>query len=231
MVLTGVTEMNNTKLEKKLCYALRHKPEAFDLVLDEEGFADAENVCKAFGIDMNTLDQIVEQSDKKRFESREGKIRALYGHSISAKIKKEELIPPKCLYHGTSRKAAEMILTDGLKPMKRQYVHLSYDAETAYDVGKRKDSNPVILLIETRKAYEEGIVFYVGNERNVLADYIPSKYIKRLDENTIRTINNSIFVKGFNDKQEDPMNNQTKELLENAAISKRVYDYKKLYKL
>ena len=167
-----------TKLEKKLCYALRHKPEAFALVLDEEGFASAEDVCKAFGIDPETLEKVVEQSDKKRFELTNGKIRALYGHSIPAKIKKEEIIPPEILYHGTSRKAAEAILTEGLKPMKRQYVHLSCEANIAYEVGKRKDRDPAILQIDAGRAYKDGIVFYSGNERNVLVDFVPTEYIR-----------------------------------------------------
>lgn len=172
------------KLEKKLCYALRHKPEAFSLVLDEEGFVDAEDVCKNFDIDRETLNRVVEQSDKKRFELKENKIRALYGHSLSSMIKKEEIIPPEILYHGTSRKAVEAILIEGLKPMKRQYVHLSYDSNSAYEVGKRKDKDPVILQICAGKANKDGIPFYGGNERNVLANHIPPAYIKQINEET-----------------------------------------------
>ena len=62
--------------------------------------------------------------------------------------------------------------------MKRQYVHLSYDSRIALEVGRRKDSKPVILQISAYKAHEDGVKFYNGNERTVLADHIPPQYIK-----------------------------------------------------
>lgn len=181
------------RLEKKLCYALRHKPEAFNLILDDEGFCSAEDVCKAFNIDMAVLESIVDNSDKKRFEMKDGKIRALYGHSFQRKIAKDEIIPPEYLYHGTSHKAARQIYVEGLKPMKRQYVHLSYDTSIAKEVGKRKDSIPVIMKIDAREAYDAGIKFYSGNERTVLADYIPPEYIQAFVPATSINISNEIF--------------------------------------
>ena len=44
--------------------------------------------------------------------------------------------------------------------MSRQYVHLSVDTETAMQVGKRHDSEPVILKINAAEAFESGIKFY-----------------------------------------------------------------------
>ena len=166
------------RIEKKLCFALRHRPEVFNLVLDDEGFCDAEDVCRAFNIFYEELERIVAESDKKRFELSDGKIRALYGHSFSNRIKKQQIIPPEYLYHGTSHKSASLILQQGLKPMNRQYVHLSYDFSTAKEVGLRRDDQPVILRVSALKANENGVVFYEGNKRTVLADYISSEYIE-----------------------------------------------------
>ncbi len=168
----------NERLEKKLCYALRHHPERFDLILDDEGFCPAEDVCRSFNISHEVLDRIVSESDKKRFELKNGKIRALYGHSIPLRINKEVIIPPGYLYHGTTKKALEKIMEEGLKPMNRQYVHLSYDIGVAKEVGLRRDEHPVILRIDALKAYENSIHFYEGNERTVLADAMPSEYLK-----------------------------------------------------
>ena len=166
------------KLEKKLCYALRHKPETFNLVLDDEGFCDAVDVCRAFDISYEELERIVADSDKKRFELSHGKIRALYGHSVPDKIKKKTIIPPEYLYHGTTRKALAAILEEGLKPMDRQYVHLSYDISVAKEVGLRRDDQPVILRIAALKSHEDGVCFYEGNEKTVLADKIPPEYLQ-----------------------------------------------------
>ena len=170
--------MKMKRIGKKLCFALRHRPEVFNLVLDDEGFCDAEDVCRAFNIVYEELERIVAESDKKRFELSDGKIRALYGHSFSNRIKKEEIAPPEYLYHGTSHESALLILQEGLKSMKRQYVHLSFDFSMAKEVGLRRDDQPVILRISALKAYKNGVVFYEGNERTVLADYIPFEYIE-----------------------------------------------------
>ncbi len=168
----------NESLEKKLCYALRHHPEKFDLILDDEGFCPAEDICRSFNISHEVLKKIVAESDKKRIDLKDGKIRSLYGHSIPLRISKEALIPPEYLYHGTIRKALESILIEGLKPMKRQYVHLSYDIGIAKEVGLRRDEHPVILKVDALKAHENGTHFYEGNERTILADEIPPEYLK-----------------------------------------------------
>ena len=60
--------------------------------------------------------------------------------------------------------------------MSRQYVHLTTDTETAIKVGYRKSTNPVLLAIKAKDAYENGIKFYIGNEYVWLADSVPSEY-------------------------------------------------------
>ncbi|MED3126448.1 RNA 2'-phosphotransferase [Bacillus wiedmannii] len=44
-------------------------------------------------------------------------------------------------------------------------------------MGKRKDKHPIILEVNTEKAREEGVKFYLGNEKVWLADEIPSEFI------------------------------------------------------
>jgi len=65
-----------------------------------------------------------------------------------------------------------------LKPMNRNYVHLSTDKEIAYEVGKRKSQNPAVLTVMALKAYESGIKFYRGNDMVWLSDAIPLEFIK-----------------------------------------------------
>lgn len=120
---------------------------------------------------------MIEVSEKKRHELFNGKIRALYGHSVPQKIIKEVNTPPSILYHGTARHLVEQIISEGLKPMARQYVHLSVDIDTAKLVGKRKDSTPIVLVIHAEKASNDGVKFYRGNNVVWLAEYVPSHYI------------------------------------------------------
>ena len=180
--------MNYTDLSKEISYALRHAPWEYELELDEQGYVPISQLLFALNetgkytdeIKRSDLEHIIETSDKKRHEISGDKIRALYGHSTPHSIKKELCEPPDILFHGTSHKTLEAILKDGLLPMSRQYVHLSTDIDTAQLVGKRRDTNPVILQIDAGKAYKNGVSFYKGNDIVWLCDSIPTAYIKVL---------------------------------------------------
>ena len=177
--------MDYTKLSKEISYALRHAPWEYELELDSKGFVPIEQLINAINesgnydrpITISDLEYIIKNSDKKRHEIQGDRIRALYGHSIPMHISKDLIVPPDVLYHGTTHKALDAILNDGLKPMGRQYVHLSIDTDTAIQVGKRRDNDPVILVIDAQKAYADGISFYKGNDKVILADYVSAQYI------------------------------------------------------
>jgi putative RNA 2'-phosphotransferase len=107
------------------------------------------------------------------------RIRALYGHSTPGRIAKAIMEPPEVLYHGTDSTAATSILAGGLKPMQRQYVHLSKDPATAREVGSRKEAYPVILVVRASEAHRRGVAFYQGNDSVWLADFVPPEFIAR----------------------------------------------------
>lgn len=180
--------MDYVKLSKEMSYALRHAPWEYELELDEEGFAPIDQLLSAINessnygraVTISDLHEAINRSDKKRHEVVDNHIRALYGHTVPKRIKKEVAKPPATLYHGTSHKAVETILSEGLKPMGRQYVHLSLDVETAQKVGARRDSTPIILTIDSSAAFGDGISFYIGNDKVWLADEVPAKFIKIL---------------------------------------------------
>ena len=87
-------------ISKLLSYILRHSPETIGLELDENGWADVNELIAKFDlydrrIDFEQLDYIVENNDKKRFAFNEGKtkIRASQGHSISIELNLDEAEP------------------------------------------------------------------------------------------------------------------------------------------
>lgn len=121
---------------------------------------------------------MIQAADKKRHELVGGKIRALYGHTILSPLKKEIAEPPEHLYHGTARRFVESIKEKGLLPQERQYVHLSVDENTAYEAGKRRDEEPVILRIKAKLAFMNGVAFYKGNADVSLSNSINSEYIE-----------------------------------------------------
>jgi len=165
-------------LSKKLAYVLRHNPKKFGITLDSEGYALLDEVIAKLGITKSDVLEVIEKAEKRRFEINRSRIRALYGHSIPVDLRHHEIEPPDELYHGTQRKVLPIILKEGLKPMNRNYVHLSKTEKDARIVGLRRDPNPVILVIRARQAWEAGIKFFdVGDV--FLTKYIPPKYIKR----------------------------------------------------
>lgn len=176
--------MDLIELSKEVSYILRHAPQKYQLKLDEHGWVCVNQLLDALHkskkwkeIEKTDLVEMIEKSEKKRYEISGDKIRAFYGHSVSTKIRKEEQEPPPVLYHGTARRFLDSIKENGLLPKGRQYVHLSQDIEIAEDVGKRHDQKPCILKIDAKKAWQNGIKFYYGNEKVWLSDAIPSQYI------------------------------------------------------
>lgn len=99
---------------------------------------------------------IVKNDTKGRYELVDGRIRAKYGHSIEAQPKLP-LASFKKLHHGTTKKAAEQILKEGLKPVGRQKVHLSATIDDAIEAGKRRTNRPIILEIDAEQALKQEI--------------------------------------------------------------------------
>jgi putative RNA 2'-phosphotransferase len=177
--------INYKHLSKAVARALRHHPARYGLELDAEGWVPVDELLAALRRKRDwhslTLDDLIDmmaRADKQRYELCDGKIRAFYGHSTPDKVQKTPAVPPDTLYHGTAPEAVRIILEEGLKPMNRQYVHLSTDEATARLVGARHASEPVILHILALDAHAAGIVFYLGNEDVWLADYVPPQFIR-----------------------------------------------------
>lgn len=181
-------------ISKKMSYCLRHNPGKYGLVPDGEGYVPLDRFLAAMNrvhhfdppLTEKRIRDVMAHSDKRRFEIAEGRIRALYGHSLPKKIEKAPVQPPAVLYHGTARRFLPSIREMGLLPMKRQYVHLSVDIETAEQVGRRKDPRPVVLAVDAGRAAADGVCFYAGNEKTFLADRIPPEYLSGGDGRTAR---------------------------------------------
>lgn len=116
-------------------------------------------------------------STKRRFEIVGDKIRATYGHSVPGVCAGELMEPPEELYHGTTTDAAAIIAVEGLKPMGRNYVHLSVAPDVAQMVAKRHGPQTVILKVKAKEAFLSGIHFWFFNDTNWNAEYIPITFL------------------------------------------------------
>ena len=170
-------QLDVIRVGKKLSYLLRHNPD----FVDKNGWADVSVALNKLEVDKDTLDNIVNTNDKKRYSYNddETKIRANQGHSVNVDVELEEKIPPVVLYHGTSPQFIKSILRKGLNKMNRQHVHMSSDIETASNVGQRhsKKNKPSILSIDCKSMVKDGYKFYISANGVWLTDNIPSKYL------------------------------------------------------
>ncbi len=171
------------RVSRFVSFVLRH--DSLGLVMDGEGFVDLDElvskVRESFPcVDSVFLRRLVEESERKRFEIVGNRIRALYGHSVPVYLRLEEDKAVEWLYHGTTAEAAKEILEEGLKPMKRLWVHLSPTKDIANQVGKRRTSNSVILVVNCIEARKAGLKFYKASDQVYLCKLVPTKYIRRL---------------------------------------------------
>lgn len=178
-----------TRLSKMLALVLRHRPETADVELNEYGAVDLDVLTDSIAqlpgwefLETEHIISVVEGGPRQRFEIDHdaNTIRARYGHSLSVHIKYDPAEPPTVLYHGSEPEAAADILADGLKPMGRQYVHLSVSPRVAFDVGSRRCDEPVIISVNCTEAAAGGLVFHNANKDIWLTEHVPAKYLSKL---------------------------------------------------
>ncbi len=176
------SESRKEAISTYMSYILRHHPPES---MSKEGFITLDElvdlVRKKYHVDESIILTTVEEDSKGRFQVQENRIRAVYGHSVPVSIEH----PPAdidILYHGTYERAAQKILKEGLKPGKRQKVHLSPTVEVAEEVGKRRCEHPIILKIDVRKALKDKITIEKASDLVYVADFIPPEYISRIGE-------------------------------------------------
>ncbi|TYP68337.1 RNA 2'-phosphotransferase [Paenibacillus methanolicus] len=168
------------RLSKMMTKMLRHAPDEFGLRLDPaDGSCQADALLNALmrlpswaGVTMEDIAEVVRACEKQRFELRDGRIRARYGHSYE-RVAYEAAPPPAILYHGTNRKALAQIKQDGLRAMGRQYVHLSEGKSFAELAGRRR-GELVMLRVDTAQAAQAGVTFYRAGNEVWLADHVPA---------------------------------------------------------
>jgi len=104
--------------------------------------------------------QVVKTSDKKRFFG----LGRRAAHSCRARpfgFGRAWLVATRTAVGAISRDRnafVESILSEGLKPQKRQQVHLSVDEATAERVGQRH-GKPVIFTIDALRMHRQGFMF------------------------------------------------------------------------
>lgn len=176
-----MSKKQHKEISKYLSFILRHKPDAINLVLDKQGWAEINDIIiKTIDMDLShqLIEEVVKTNDKQRFVLSDDKlkIRANQGHSIDVNLNLTAQEPPSVLYHGTAEHNINSILQEGIKSRKRQYVHLSTNKNTASEVGKRY-GKPVVLEVNCSQMNTDGYAFYLSENKVWLTNFVPAKYL------------------------------------------------------
>lgn len=165
------------RLSKFLSYVLGRKPDEFGLVLAPDGFVKIKDVLKAVCeedgwkyVRRSHIDEVLFSLPDPPLEIKDALIRAknrsnLFSHTLAEN-------PPKLLFVCVRRKAYPYILEKGIFPSGHRHVILSSQQQQAERMGRRRDSEPVLLTVHTHKAIQEGIVFHQAGDTLYLADSI-----------------------------------------------------------
>lgn len=176
-------------ISKYLSLVLRHAPEKIGIELDSAGWTDVATLIeKSDGqLSVDKILYVVKNNAKQRFAlSDDGKrIRANQGHSVEVELDLPFVEPPEILYHGTAIQFLPGILNEGLKPMSRHDVHLSFDKNVAHTVGSRH-GKVVILEVLAKQMYDEGYQFQCSKNNVWLTKEVPTKYISNPLEKVIK---------------------------------------------
>ena len=163
--------------------ALRHKPDALDLKLNEQGWTTVDALLQGFqnkgiSLSLEQLQKVVADNNKKRFTFNDDgtMIRANQGHSINIDLGFEPTTPPPTLFHGTATRFLDSIKATGLEKRNRQHVHLSADNDTASQVGKRH-GKLVILVVRSAEMHTKGFEFYISKNGVWLTNHVPAEFI------------------------------------------------------
>ncbi len=171
-----------TQKGKYLALILRHAPERAKVTLNSNGWARVEDLTDPSKGDFKLQDllDIVRTDSKGRYEFNPDKtmLRATQGHSLkNIEIELEHAVPPGELFHGTKEQFMSSIMKQGLKPVQRQFVHLSTDKKTAAEVAGRRKGTSVILKIDSCQMAAKEHKFYLSSNGVWLTNHVPPKFI------------------------------------------------------
>lgn len=158
----GVLSAQQRRLSKAMARALRHSATDLGLAPDDAGFVSIEALADAIRQPFQAIASVASHPAEPRFQIDDGRIRALYGHSFPvADLNEISTETPAHLFHGTSWDFIDGILSDGLRPQLRQYVHLTNNAGEAIEVARRH-GHPLLLKVDTSsldalRATDEGV--------------------------------------------------------------------------
>jgi len=184
--------MNDRELDhlgRVLTGILRHFPDRYQLPIDPQGWVSLPQIVRAISqrhpayhwLRVQHLVAIAETDAKGRYEVRDDRIRATYGHTVEVDLDLPTENIPDRLYYPVTGDEAGIVLEVGLRPSDRKKVHLSKTAEDAHAAGSVRTPEPIILEVDAARARAAGIVIKQAGKTVYLVDLVPPEYLTRTE--------------------------------------------------
>lgn len=183
--------MNKEKSSKKIAYALRHRPDKFDLDMDEYGAVKVAALAKALGIAVSEVKDIVETDKKGRYIIDGDRIWAAQGHSFAVRVPMQKVTKddvPKFLYHGTQASKLDSIYAKGLVPGSRNYVHLSGSVGVAEEVGSRRTGILAVIEVDVFGLLSAGRELFLSSNGVYMTEFVDPSFIRWVNKKGIEVI-------------------------------------------
>jgi putative RNA 2'-phosphotransferase len=166
---------------------LRHFPDRYQLPIDPHGWVPLPQLVRAISqkhpayhwLRPQHVIAIVETDAKGRYEIRDDRIRATYGHTVDVDLDLPTENIPDQLYYPVTPEEVTIVLEVGLKPSDRKKVHLSKTAEDAHAAGSVRTPEPVILEVDAKRARADGVVIMKAGKTVYLVDRVPPEYLSK----------------------------------------------------
>jgi len=192
--LMNEKELNS--LSRIIAGALRHFPEKLGLMMDGKGWVDVSSLIEAIGISrsgfnwlrVHHIEALVKTDPRGRYQIDGGMVRATYGHTIDISPDDLPLAENDEFFYPVTEEEADIIIEGGLHPTDRKKVHLSGSIEKAYEAGRVRTEEPLILKIDGKKSRKDGLKIYHAGKDVYITDGIDAKYISKVDEKEIKKL-------------------------------------------
>ena len=176
-------------LGRTMAGVLRHFPERYDLEIDKNGWIDLRDFLSAVQsrnrrlrfLKPHHVVGLIETDPKGRYQFRDGRIRATYGHTLDIELDLPTENIPDTLYYPTSEEDFANLEATGLKPADRKMVHLSRTYEAALEAGRVRNPNPVIVEIDAKGARAGGNVIMKAGKTVYLTQVVPGEFLHRAE--------------------------------------------------
>lgn len=197
--------LDPVRLSKLLAFALRHRPDALDLVLDAEGWVELDVLVERLNtrrrlptpVTRGEVENLALGEGHNRFELRGGRIRARGGHTVAGvdPIDEVQALPtPEFLFISLAPGELEQAEGQGYLEGHAGTPLKLHDHEAA---ALLEDPTREIVIVDAERAMRQGTVFATSGDGAHLAARVPLRFLLSQRQGFERQVSaGGVLVKG-----------------------------------